>query len=158
MKIKKILLSLLAMITIISCQNDDQELQEIEQIEVNSKALRALKPANKVNVCLYKSWPVTFIAGPYSGCELYEKMNEKREELSKLIDSNGCPIYKIPPIIYFQCFSMNDSFYVEHWEKLIKDCGDGIPCEGEETNQIDLSPADAEEENPFGSGVYIRYK
>ncbi len=130
MNTNKILFSLFAVFLMISCQKDDQELQKIEQLETSNKALRALRPLNPTDNCIYVPIQIRFISGSYSGCELYEKMNEKRNELSLMIDEEtGCPIYDIPHIDYFNCDYMDDSFYVENWKILLGYyCGGNYPC------------------------------
>lgn len=130
MNTKKILFALFAVFLMISCQKDDQELLEVEQFETNNKALKALRPLNPISNCTYVPIQIKFIAGSYSGCELYEKMNEKRNELSLIIDEEtGCPKYNIPQVDYFNCDYMNNSFYVENWKILAKlYCGGNYPC------------------------------
>lgn len=126
----------------VSCQKDDEQFLVVDEVEVLMDTELSQKKATSgtgvVKSCRYIPLKVTINAGGYSGCDLFQKMIEKRDELSSKIDGEtGCPMYNIPNITYFQCSLMNSATYTEHWQKL-SNCGGKNWCPGSDTLDLDL--------------------
>lgn len=141
MKSKRIIFVLLAIVFITSCQKDDDEFLDFEKTKTNNKSVIGFQAENQSVNCTYIYLTAVIKAGSYSGCELFDKMNEKKEEYSQEIEpGTGCPVYLIPDTQIFNCMYMDELVYIEQWKMLASygTCGGNFGCPGSETRDIEL--------------------